>query len=305
MTHLLPEKPSSLGDLVSLAVRIFRLEWKSMTMRLLWPSALSSAAVSVMQVTISYMGESSSKDIGFLTGGGTIILLAFLGLIGSQWMLALRACGLLRQIFALDPDFKHAMQYAKRRQWAVLTMYTLGLIMPFVCGLIFGLLCLPLIFFDKSIPNLLFSGAILLGMSFFVAIAITSLLTSMLFAVVSLEDISFARIFARSFGLAFRLPFRGGFYMCLLWVVVTLITCAFSLILMPLEMYEIHMVGNNVAKLPFYVHLLRVIWSTFINIASMGIALVGAGLYYRDTMIRSEGSDLVERLNVLAKTSGG
>ncbi len=306
MPYSLPQKPNSIADLVGLAIRLFRLEWKPISQRLLWPSLFSSLAVSAIQIVATYISEQRGLG-GGLTVYLSIIFVAFLFVCWAQWLLAIRACAVLRSLWQVSADYKEAVQYANRRKWSVGLVYFLGTLLPLSCLMVFMIVCFPLLMMKGA--NLIVACCLfVLGFFLVISLALTALYATLLFSVLSLEDVNLGEVFSRAGRLSSRFLFRGGSFMVLLWLVVNLITMAFSLILTPLEVYESYTLGpNNMSQLPFWIHLLRVIWSTILNIASMGMALTAAGFYYRDVLIRAEGLDLLERLEAIArgKTADG
>jgi hypothetical protein len=56
--------------------------------------------------------------------------------------------------------------------------------------------------------------------------------------------------------------------------------------------------------LPLYLRFLETISQTINNVVSMTVVCAAAGLYYRDVKFRSEGADLLEKLDdIQAKNS--
>ncbi len=303
--HQLPQKPLRLGDLVSLAFRMFRLNWRNLSARLFWPSLLASMSVCAIQMAIIRLyqifktaGTWTSFDSLTLSAGG-------IALCVSQWMLAMRATALFREVFQLDADFASAMKYTKRRRWSVFTIYSTGCMVPFfvmfLCGI--GLAVSTFLYGMGGLASLaIIPLSFIFGFFIAVSTAISLLATTLLFSVVSAEEINLLKVIERAFDLTFAYPFRGGSYMCLLAVALGLVLIAFGVFLIPFEIYEGYLVtktGN--LESPIYLRILETVSQTINNIVSMAVAIIASGLYYRDVLFRAEGADLTDALRQLAK----
>jgi hypothetical protein len=86
--------------------------------------------------------------------------------------------------------------------------------------------------------------------------------------------------------------------MCLLGLAVLAVVFSMSIFLMPFEAWEAYRsMKNSEMVLPLYLRFLETISQTVNNVVSMAVVCAGAGLYYRDVRFRSEGADLVEKLD--------
>jgi len=297
--YQLPSRPQRLGDIVSLAFRIYRQNWRVISRRIFGPSLLASLAVSLIQISIVHWTQTlrdhsplAMSDFIFFGVGLLIILVC-------QFVLAMRATALYREIF-LDEDYKEALKYAFRRKWTVFSIFTMGAMLPVFIGMFLGLIMVGVFLIRLAggvVQLLVVPFSFIAGVLFVVGTAISLLVTTLLFAVVSHEDVSFFRIVSRTFYLSFLYPFRGGSYMCLLGISLFMVLIACTIFLTPFELYEGYMaVRDSTGDSPFYLRVLEAISQTINNIVSMAVAIVGAGLYYRDVQFRAEGADLTERL---------
>lgn len=305
MLYQLPLKPLRLGDLASLSFRAFRLNWRYITSCLFWPSLLASISVSAVQIAIVHWGQNLKNNPSWVVGDLILMIVALLVLLASQWVLAIRATALFREIFGIDRDFQDGMKYANRRKWSVFGVYSFGTLLPALVGMYLGFVFL-IIFLVKTLGGLfdilIVPIAFVLGLSVVVVSALAMLVATLLFAVLASEDKKIGSVIARSFELSFRYPFRGGSYMCLLGLSVLFMCVAFSAFIMPFELYEGYMVSRRGdLDWPFYLRVLEAASQTINNIISMGVAVIAAGLYYRDILYRTEGADLLERLEAIAE----
>ncbi|MDZ4835048.1 MAG: hypothetical protein SGJ27_14830 [Candidatus Melainabacteria bacterium] len=304
MLYQLPLKPLRLGDLVSIAFRMFRCQWRYMTARLFWPSLLASLATSGLAIGLAHTLQSLKaenfqaiyQDCGWL-------MLALILLLISQWLVAIRATALYRIVFDIDTNFQEAMKYATRRKWAVFSIFTFGSFIPIFIGFfitVLFFLCFAIRAFGGLMGLLAFPVAFVGGLFIVVATAIALLITILLFGAISTENIKLDAIFKRAFELGFNYPMRGGSFVCLLTASVFLLMIATSCFLLPFEIYESYLVTQNPnLDLPFYLRVLETVSQTINNIVSMSIAITAAGLYYRDIRFRFDGTDILERLQKL------
>jgi hypothetical protein len=305
--YQLPQNPSRLGDLVGLAFRMYRKNWRYLSGRLLVLSLLASVAVAMIQVSILNFGQSlknseviSPLDFGMLGGGLIIILIC-------QYFLALRATAIYREMFGLSKDFEAGLAYAKRRRWAVFSVFTVGASAPifvaFYCVMIalviFGARLASPYVGTAAVETFIVVGGFIMVVLMVVATAITLLFSMVLFAAISSEDeLKFLKVIVRAIDLTIRYPFRGGSYMCLLGLAVLAVVFSMSIFLMPFEAWEAYRsMKNSEMVLPLYLRFLETISQTVNNVVSMAVVCAGAGLYYRDVRFRSEGADLVEKLD--------
>lgn len=305
----LPQNPSRLGDLVSVSFRVFRKNWRYMTGRLLTLSLLASVSVTIMQASIINWTQSLKNgsglalyDLGLFSFG---VVLVFV----SQYFLALRSTALYREVFGIAPDFKQAMEYANRRRWAVFIVFSISASTPVMIGLYLAPIFLTVFLIRMGGPWLGQSVAeaislvagILMIVLWVVLSALTLLYATLLFAAVSSEDdMKFGRLFSRAYELTMRYPMRGGSYMCLLGLAILLVLLAMSIFATPFSIFEaVKTAQNPDITTPFYLQVLETISQTLNNVVSMGVAVTAAGLYYRDVRFRSEGADLLEKLDAL------
>ncbi len=302
--HQLPQKPLKLGDLVSLAFRIFRLNWRSITARLFWPSLLASISVCLIQVGLLNLVQALRTSGAWSTNDSITMSLGGIVLCVSQWMLAMRATALFREVFRLDTNFVQAMSYARRKKWSVFTIYSTGCMVPFFVMFLCGVgLAISMFLYGLGGPAALAIIPVSFVNGFLIAIATAILLlaTTLLFSVVSAEEINLYKVIERALDLTFAYPLRGGSYMCLLAVTLVLVLVAFGVFVIPFEVWEGYMVTKTgVVESPLYLRILETAYQTINNIISMAVAIIASGLYYRDVQFRLEGADMIDALQRLS-----
>jgi hypothetical protein len=307
--YQLPQNPSRLGDLVGLSFRIFRLNWRYLTGKLLTLSLLASIAVSCMQMSIVNWSQNIKNSSPWAITDFVMFAAGFVLILVCQYFLSLRATALYRVVFGLSSDWHDAMQYSTRRKWSVFTVFGMGAATPFLIGtyvilLVFVTALVRMLssFAGQLIAEILtVFGAFAMTVLLVVGSAVTLLFATLLFAAISSEDkMKFDHVIVRAFKLTWRYPFRGGSYMCLLGLALTFVVLALSIFLWPFEVWEAYQVTQNAdMALPFYLRFLEAVSQTINNVVSMGVASIASGLYYRDVQFRSEGADLIERVNKL------
>ena len=261
----------------------------------------------MIQISIMNFGQTlknsesvSALDFGLLGGGLLIILVC-------QYFLALRATAIYREMFGLSADFNSGLEYAKRRKWSVFCVFTVGASAPifvaFYCMMIalviFGARLASPYVGTAAVETFIVVGGFIMVVLMVVATAITLLFSMILFAAISSEDnLKFFKVVLRALKLTVRYPFRGGSYMCLLALAILAVVFSLSIFLMPFEVWEAYQLTKNAdMTLPIYLRFLECISQTINNVVSMAVACAAAGLYYRDVQFRTEGADLIERLD--------
>jgi len=298
--QFMPQKPATLGDLVGVAFRIFRSNWRHYVSKLFWPSLFASFAITGMEWSWLFYIKGGGNIQGF--GLHLAIMLGFAILfILAQWELALRCVALLRDTFLVDSKFEAAYKFARAHQWRIMTVYTAGVVLPTIIFMATTVGAILLLAFGKNILR------VIAVTSFFSIIAggtvigsMSLVLTAVWFVLVALEDISIVKILGRGFELVSPYWWRSGSFICLLCISAFAVCLSFYLPLIALEMFESFSRGGQVhSELPLHLAAIETGVGTILSILSTGIILVGSALYYRDLKFRREGLDISQHCNSL------
>lgn len=280
------------------------MHWRLIATRLFWPSLLSSLSITFMQVAITFVAEQpNSRDIGLQLGVFAAVVVGFCFVFFGQWLLVLASVTAVRQILKIDDDAKESARYTSRRKWAILLIYLICHILPAACGFGFVMMLLLCILFQFLGPvgvviSIFYGLAVFLV--FLVTVCIAYLCSANLFALIAIEDFKLNKVLSRGFELTFAAPWKGVLFVLLLYTVITAFAWTFSLPLIPIELYE-SAAGAHAARMPVYVRVLEAAFATLSSIVSFGIIVTSCAIFYRDTIIRREGVDLLEQLDAIER----
>jgi len=291
--QFIPQKPATLGDLVGVAFRIFRGNWRHYVGKLFWPSLFASVAITGMEWSWLFFIKAGGQMQGFALH--LMILLGFaIIFILAQWELALRCVALLRDTFLADSKFETAYKFARSRQWRIMTVYTAGVVLPTIIFMVTTLSAGLLLVFGKKLLNIIaitgffsiIAGGTVLG-------AMSLVLTAVWFVLVSLEDVGIVKILHRGYELVSPYWWRSGSFICLLCISAFAVCLSFYLPLIAMEMFESFTHGGQAhGEMPLHLAAIETAVGTVLSILSTGIILVGSALYYRDLKFRREGLDI-------------
>lgn len=296
MSYTLPDKPRSVGDLVGLAFRLFRFNWKLILQKLVTPSIFMSVSISALEWCFVNWRSAQSLEVSWFVIHMSIALILLIILIASQWEIALRSCALVRLYLEEESDFDESYEFARSRQLAILSVYGISFLLPF-------LVCVLWILFAVGTVALIRLGpifkylSILLGfieaISFLFAFSFSMVYTGMCFVSVSQKLRSVKDALVEGYKIsAANLP-RGLGFVCLLACSVYIFSFIFYLPTAILAMLEGLAQGSTPdAQYPIYIRVLDSITGTLVNVLSVGIGLAGLCFYYRDLKIRVYGDDI-------------
>ncbi|MCA9801145.1 MAG: hypothetical protein KC777_04125 [Cyanobacteria bacterium HKST-UBA02] len=310
MSDALPEKPASLGDLVGLAFRLFRADWKQFVARLFWPSLFSSLCMYGTNWTLVHWINGRTLAVDWFVIHMLVMFACVVVVILCQWEIALRSVALLRNTLAVSPSYEEGLAYARRRQWAVMIVYSISFLAPFIVGIVFGAMFVATVFVGQfGSAGLVASIALAFieGLALVVVGSFAVLLTGLCFLVIACETLKVGEALRRGVYLALRYKWRGASFISLLFASIFSVNLGVFLPVVLLAIYHVYTSAASTAtgqvEFPFYIRALEVAETTVTSIVSVAIGMVGTGLYYRDMTLRVEGRDLIESLERLQARS--
>lgn len=303
----LPDSPLTMGDLVGRSFRAFRLRMPFFFQVFFWPCIISSASMTGVKVCAALWLESPTHSFDLFMKLCGAILASFAVLLFAQWELSLRSLAVVRLLMQVDDTYAQCLAYARKRKWAVLTVYNAAVFLPIVavavwagCIIATCLLWQHSGFVLRALSVLAVCGeAALMTVSFAWAI----LATSLLFSVLACENLPFKALQKRTMELTMRYLWRGGSFFCLLGLALILVAVSLDMPIFVMSIFEAAVHGQNAAhatyQAPLYLEIASAIWECVLNIVLLGVALLADGLYYNDLRLRSEGLDILTKLGQL------
>ncbi|MBZ0188748.1 MAG: hypothetical protein K8F91_21065 [Candidatus Obscuribacterales bacterium] len=233
--------------------------------------------------------------VHMLASFGCLVVLIF-----CQWEIALRSVALVRMALLFDTSYNNALAYARRRQWAVMSVYAIGYLAPLFVTVLFIGLFLGTAALGQLGPAGRASSIALgfgEGIGFVVCFSFAVLLTAICFIVIACEDLSVPQAVRRAVSLSMRYRWRGASFISLLCISLFSVCMAFYLPVTMIHIWEAYIQAPSGAfEAPFYLLVIDTAEGTVLSVVSVGVALIGTALYYRDMLLRLEGRDIVERL---------
>lgn len=307
----LPEKVLSLGDIVSLTFRRFRLYYKLYFRTLFWPALFCSLAGHIAYLSVQHWVSIASTSLLAMTPFVLHMAVAFCSMViwfFSAWELCLRSCALVRAVLCLDPDYKDSLGILKKRSATVFFACNLALLPPALC-LIFWFVVILAVAAALNVAAggsaKVAIGAVLfavIGFGLTVSVMISGLFGSLLLAIVTLEHISFIESFKRTWLLVSLRMMRGGSFTSLLAIAIALVCVVIESPLIILQVFEqASHASFKLSQTPYLIDFLEIILEVPFNIFTFSISFTAYGLFYRDLKLRLEGVDLLSRLARLSK----
>lgn len=300
----LPDSPRSLGDLVGLGFRLVRKNWKTVVSIFLVPSIFFSMALSGSQFCFVHWVQAQSLDPGFFAAHMACGLGLALVMIACQWEIALRSCAFIRCVLLVDSEYSVAYEYARRRQWEIMTVYAVSFLLPTIVATIWTLLFVATLYLgtgDVLGKVLCVVLGFLEGLTFVVAFSYSLLYTAIAFVAVCRAESGIKDSLKEGFVLSREAVMRGLSYICLLLTSIFIVTLPLYLPVVLLGIWEGYVQGKmNEINFPIYLRVLEAISSCVINMLSLGAALSGVALFCRDVKMRRQGLDIDEGLSKLA-----
>lgn len=300
----LPDSPRSLGDLVGLGFRLVRKNWQSIVSIFLVPSLFFSMALSGSQFCFVHWVQAQSLDPGFFAVHMACGLGLALVMIACQWEIALRSCAFLRCVLSMDKEYSVAYEYARGRQREIMTVYAVSFMLPSLVAIIWTFLFVSTLYLgtgDTLGKVLCIVLGFLEGLTFVVAFSYSLLYTAIAFVAVCGTESGVKESLREGFVLSGTAIMRGLSYICLLLVSIFIVTLPLYLPVIFLGIWEGYVQGKmDEINFPVYLRVLEAISSCVINMLSLGAALSGVALFYRDVKMRRQGLDIDEGLSKLA-----
>lgn len=307
----LPEKVLSLGDIVSLTFRRFRLYYKLYFKTLFWPALFCSLASHIAYLSLQHWVSIASTSLLAMTPFVLHMAVALLSMVVwffSAWELCLRSCALVRTVLCLDPTYKDSIGILKKRSGTVFFACNLALLPPALC-LIFWFVVIVAVAAALNVASggstKVAIGAMVfavIGFGLTVSVMISGLFGSLLLAIVTLEQISFVESFKRTWLLVSLRMMRGGSFTSLLAIAIALVCVVIESPMIILHVVEqASHASFKLSQTPYLIDFLETILEVPFNIFTFSISFTAYGLFYRDLKLRLEGVDLLCRLARLSK----
>ncbi len=303
-----PARISSLGDLVSLSYRRFRLHYKLYFKILFWPSLLASVGQHMALFCFMQWLKIASHSLlawpPFLSHMALVMLGVFVWFF-SLLELCMRCSAMVRTELGLESTYADSLAALKKRLGTIFLVYNLALFPPLVCLVVCAVLMFMTVNIITSIPEALRLGVStvfygVIGFVSTVAISITSLAASMLLAIVTFESHSLIDSCKRTYFLLRHRLWRGGSFACLLGIFVALIYfAANSPVQIAYVIEKMNHGGFNSTELPIYLQVIEAAFDTVLTIVIFAVTYIGYGFFYRDLKLRLEGADITSRVDLL------
>ena len=305
MSYLLPHNPRSLGDLVGLAFRLLRAHWRLVIQRFLTPSIFMSVSIAGLEWCFVHWVQAQSMDVGWFAIHIVFAFALVIILIASQWEIALRSAALIRFVLIEDYNFDEGYEYARKKQWSILSVYAVSFLVPMaVCFFWFFLFGLTAFFGQSGFVGKLMCIPLgfLEGVFFVATFSFSMLYTALCFIVVSVKDPSIGGALLEGYRLSAAKLSRGLSFVCLLAVAIFLMMMVFYIPVAILGIWDAYVQGiMNETEFPIWLRVLDATVGCVTNIISVGAALFGISAYYRDLKMRSYGEDILEAIELKSK----
>lgn len=302
-----PESPLSLGDLIGRGFRNFRANGKLCFQKLFWPSVLTSASVAGAKWCFLKWVESRSLNPNVVIVFTSGIFIAMVCLVIAQWIYTLRSMAIARMALLGGITFDEAYQYAQEHKWTAFGLYNGGVLVPLLVAIFWMVAAIGALLLAELkgvFPALLPVMLGLIGLLATVTIAWSILYTSLLFIVLSAENLSLAQVFKRAQDLTFPYLWRGGSFICLLGICLIGVACALELPMIVIAMVEMIVRGAARGTAPYevpaYIQILGAACDTLASIVIVAVAIICDAMYYNDIRLRLEGWDLMKKLEKLS-----
>lgn len=296
----LPENPRSLGDLVGLGFRTLRLNWKLVLAVFFVPSLIFSFSMSGLEWCFVHWLESKSFDMTWFAVHMTAAFALVIIMVACQWEIAIRSCAYIRFLLQGESEYRSAYEFARGRQWAIMLVYFVSFLVPFVVTVVWSVAFVMTIWLGRTS----FIGKVLCiplgfieGASFVVVGCFAMLYTALCFVAIAIDAKGAKDALVLGYKLSIvKLP-RGLSYICLLVTAIMLFALPLYLPIGILGIWEGYVQGKiNDPQFPLYLRVLDAASGCFVNIVSIGVALAGLSLYYRDLRMRIHGQDILQQL---------
>lgn len=297
--------PHSVGDIIGQGFRVFRRNIPLILKYLIVPTSILGVGRIAITLATAY-GVKAAKDFDFrwLIGGGIGLIVLFYG----AFALYIRQLALVRYFAGIAPNLDEAEKFVSKRIWAMISLF---LAIMAITAITIVVWTVPAVF---CIPFLKGSGMQSILVAFALAIIFVGLFVNVLYVGMggamayyglAVDDSDLGTIIARAYSLTFRSFFRTSAFNLLCSTAVALIatplTAPLMLIIIAYMVVISVTTGNTeTTDIPPAMRVLNSTWETIVQMIIGPIANVACGFYFLDLKMRMEGSDLVERLKLLA-----
>ncbi len=298
MPHLPDEKflsPSTTGDLIGRAIRVYRANIVRWAPLLVWPTI----CVLVGRVDYQYFFVTMQK--GATASGGYGMISGALMVLFGKWLLAQKLLSFVRLSTGFSQTLSEAEAYLKKRRWTMIGLLILGAIMLVAVVILWALeiVASGVLIKFLPIPGMLATFFGVVGMSvstIFIWFALGLSLSAL-----ACETGGAGDLLARGFTMASRHFFRTMFCGFVVYLTVNLLATPLWMPVMAGGMFEYLRSGPIAASqgLPIHWQIFVAAWETLIDMVTQPILCLAYGFYYYDLRLRNEGVDVLESLEAL------
>lgn len=308
----LPDSPQGIGDIVGLAARHVRANFKEIFRFLIVPTVFATASATAAQWAFSsglsnvVQGKAPvTSDVGSLVAlwlGGTVVLSL------SFWVLSLRLFALVRLLLGFSPTLKDAEDNLFRKKFRFLAVCFLCLIMAIGLFSIFGFAAFLITTFTGRGASAMSVIAVLV---FLIGAALVSVVYSLTLniglCILACEEDSAVNIVGRSLSLTFRHFWRAVAFGLIFAVTFTLISYPMTLPAVLVAAGDGFMHGLAVSKgkvasgsyqPPLWSLVFAETWTSLAWLYLRPFACFAFGLFYFDLRLRTEGLDIGRKLEL-------
>lgn len=299
---------NSLGDLVGLAFRIVRRNYRLYFGALMLPSCFAALGSALAQYSFKTWVSIAAESKLAVAPFALHMSVAFLGMLiwfFGFWELSIRSSALVRLTFGLESSFSESYRILRKRAGTVFLAYNLAVVPPLILMVVWStvsVLLSPLVP-REGMAHWVLGGATygFIGFCLTVSLAFSLLFAALLIAVAAIEPVDIRAALGKSMEFLKARTLRGGSFICLFTaaLVATYLAMASPIILISLIDSTVHG-GKEVFCQSVFFRMLAALFDVVLNVILFAVGYTGDALYYRDVKLRVEGADLSGRLEELS-----
>lgn len=303
----LPDAPQGVGDVVGLACRFVRGNFRLIWNFLLVPTVFATIAGVMFQWVLTYgvSNFAQTKDVGTAFGLAGIWFVGILVFFIAWWILGLRLLALTRLALHFAPNIEEAAKYMYRRKWSVLGVYFLTLILMMAVVVAWTMVVGAGVMLSSA-SSVAAALAISVGVfGLVVSMGVYVLTSHLALCILACEDEPVTAVIGRALSLIFRHFWRAIAFGIIFAVTFTVISYPLSLPIAVLTFFDAiqHGLGSSADaggyKPPLYILVIAQTWESLTGMYLRPLVVFGFGLFYYDLRLRSEGLDIRRKLESL------
>lgn len=297
--------PHSVGDIIGQGFRVFRRNIPVILRYLLIPTSIVGIGRIAITLATTY-GVSNKRDFDFrwLIGGG----IGFIVLLYGLFSLYIRQLSLVRYFAGMADSLEDAQKFVSKRIWAMISLFLAIMAITSITVVVWtvpAVFCVPFLKGSGPQSYLVAFALAIIFVGLFFNILYVGMGGAMAYYGLAVDDSDLGTIIARAYSLTFRSFFRTSAFNLLCSTAVGLIATPLTAPIMLLTIVYLVIVGVTTGNtdrtdIPPAIQVLNTTWETIVQMIIGPIANVAYGFYFLDLKMRMEGSDLVERLKLLA-----